>query len=67
MIGSLEVKNRLVMVPMNDGLAAADGSVTDRQVRYYEELVKSGVGLIIIGNAYVEEKKGRISAGQLVA
>lgn len=63
-IGSLEVKNRIVMAPVNDSLAAADGAVTDRQVRYYEERAKGGVGMIITGNAYVEEKKGRISAAQ---
>ena len=63
-VGSLKLKNRLVMPPMNDSLAAADGSVTDRQIRYYEERAKGGVGLIITGNAYVDEKKGRISAAQ---
>jgi len=63
-VGALKLKNRMVMAPMNDSLAAADGSVTDRMVRYYEERAKGGVGLIITGNAYVEEKKGRISAAQ---
>lgn len=63
-VGSLKLKNRLVMAPMNDSLASADGSVTDRQVRYYEERAKGGIGLIITGNAYVEKEKGRISAAQ---
>jgi 2,4-dienoyl-CoA reductase-like NADH-dependent reductase (Old Yellow Enzyme family)/thioredoxin reductase len=63
-VGALELKNRIVMAPMNDSLAGGDGSVTDRMVRYYEERAKGGVGMIITGNAYVEEKKGRISAAQ---
>ena len=63
-LGTLELKNRLVMAPMNDSLAAGDGAVTDRMVRYYEARAAGGVGMIITGNAYVEEKKGRISAAQ---
>ncbi len=47
-IGSIEIKNRVVMAPMgtqNDG----DGGYSDRTARYFEERAKGGIGLIITG------------------
>jgi 2,4-dienoyl-CoA reductase-like NADH-dependent reductase (Old Yellow Enzyme family) len=35
-IGSMELKNRLVMPPMGTNYASKDGSVTQRQIDYYE-------------------------------
>ncbi|MFS8084258.1 MAG: FAD-dependent oxidoreductase [Acidobacteriota bacterium] len=47
-IGSLKVKNRIVMPPMATHYASAEGMVTDRQIAYYVERAKGGVGYITV-------------------
>ncbi len=51
-IGKLELKNRIVIPAMHLGYAE-NGIVDDRLIRFYEERAKGGVGLIIVGGAYV--------------
>ena len=46
-IGSLEIKNRGVMVPMGTDFANHDGTASMRLIRYYEERAAGGLGLII--------------------
>jgi len=46
-IGSLQVKNRLIMAPMGTRLSSEVGGVTQRQIDYYAERAKGGVGTII--------------------
>src|SRR5262249_16743532 len=45
-IGSVEIKNRIVMPPMTTRTADADGFVTDDTIAYYVARVAGGVGLI---------------------
>jgi 2,4-dienoyl-CoA reductase-like NADH-dependent reductase (Old Yellow Enzyme family)/thioredoxin reductase len=45
-IGTLSVPNRIVMPPMGTAYADADGCITDRQIAYYLERAKGGVGYI---------------------
>lgn len=59
-IGTLEVKNRIVMPAMVTHYASQDGQVTDRMVRYYEERAKGGVGLVIV-EATCVERSGKCS------
>lgn len=47
-IGNLEIRNRIVMLPMTMGYAEADGSVGDRFIAYFAERAKGGAGMIII-------------------
>jgi len=47
-IGSAELRNRIVMPPMSTGYGAADGSVTERHINYYEARAKGGAGLIVV-------------------
>ena len=47
-IGSIQVKNRMVMAPMNTGFAGPNGEVTDKMIDYYEKRAKNGVGLIVV-------------------
>ena len=47
-IGSLKVKNRLIMAPMGTRLASEFGGVTQRQIDYYAERARGGVGTIIV-------------------
>jgi len=53
-IGDLEVKNRIVMSALHLGYATKDGFVTDRLKDFYVERAKGGVGLIVLGMAYVD-------------
>lgn len=45
-IGTMELKNRLVMTPMGTGYYTIDGYTTERAINYFEERAKGGVGLI---------------------
>ncbi|MBQ9662824.1 MAG: FAD-dependent oxidoreductase [Oscillospiraceae bacterium] len=47
-IGSMYVKNRAVMPPMDTGFCESDGMPGLRHIRYYEERAKGGVGMIIV-------------------
>jgi len=46
-LGTLEIKNRLVMSPMTLVWANPDETPSDRQISYWVERAKNGVGLII--------------------
>jgi 2,4-dienoyl-CoA reductase-like NADH-dependent reductase (Old Yellow Enzyme family)/thioredoxin reductase len=45
-IGSVNVKNRFSMAPMDVRLHTHDGYVTDRSVAHYKRMAQGGVGLI---------------------
>jgi len=53
-IGTLEVKNRIIMPAMHTGFASEDGYITERMIRYYAERAKGGAGLIIVEYTAVE-------------
>ncbi|MFC1965170.1 FAD-dependent oxidoreductase [Chloroflexota bacterium] len=55
-IGGLELKNRIIKAPQHTGLAARDGSVTERQIRHYKEIARGGTGLVIVDFAFVDNK-----------
>ena len=44
----MELKNRIVMSPMDTNFASPDGVVTERLTSYYSQRAKGGVGLIIV-------------------
>lgn len=54
-IGSLEVKNRVVMNAAEFSLGQINGCPTERMMDYYEERAKGGVGLIIPGICRVND------------
>lgn len=64
-IGSLEVKNRIVMAPMCMGFGQFDGRVTEAMKNHYVERAKGGVGLIITEITRVDDVTGAASFGQL--
>jgi len=53
-IGSVEIKNRIVMPPMTTRTADAEGFVTDDSVAYYMARVRGGTGLITVEMASPE-------------
>jgi 2,4-dienoyl-CoA reductase-like NADH-dependent reductase (Old Yellow Enzyme family)/thioredoxin reductase len=63
-IGTIKLKNRIVMPPMGTNFSTEDGSVTQRLKNYHVERAKGGVGLIIVEGAYVEPR-GKGSVRQL--
>lgn len=48
-IGKLELRNRIVMAPMGDNYADADGHCGERIQAYYEARAAGGAGLLIMG------------------
>ncbi|SHF93053.1 2,4-dienoyl-CoA reductase [Caldanaerobius fijiensis DSM 17918] len=52
-IGTMKLRNRIVMPPMVTNYAADDGAVTERFKAYHETRAKGGVGLIIVEATYV--------------
>ena len=48
-IGTLELKNRIVMAPMGSNFAESDGTCTERIQAYYEARAAGGAGLLIMG------------------
>jgi 2,4-dienoyl-CoA reductase-like NADH-dependent reductase (Old Yellow Enzyme family)/pyruvate/2-oxoglutarate dehydrogenase complex dihydrolipoamide dehydrogenase (E3) component len=47
-IGSLEVPNRIVMLPMTTGYCESDETVGNRFIDFYAERARGGAGLIVI-------------------
>jgi 2,4-dienoyl-CoA reductase-like NADH-dependent reductase (Old Yellow Enzyme family)/thioredoxin reductase len=47
-IGNMELRNRIVMLPMTTGYCEADETVGDRFIDFFAERAKGGAGLIII-------------------
>lgn len=60
---SLQIANRVVRSATNDYCGGKDGSISESQIRIYEKLAESGIGLIITGNFYVSEH-GRLDTTQ---
>lgn len=58
-IGSLTLKNRLVMPGMRTGMANSNGEVTEQMIAYYEERAKGGTGLIITEFVAIESELGK--------
>lgn len=62
-IGSLELKNRIVMPPMATNHSTQHGQVTDKLLSHYAER-SEGLGLLIVEHSYVT-RRGRIRVNQL--
>ena len=65
-INGVELKNRIVMSPMHDGLGLTGGDVNAQVIEYFAARAKGGVGLIINGFTVVcpDELCGTAGAGQ---
>lgn len=66
-IGSMRLKNRVVMPAMGVSLAQPGGETNEHIIRYYEERAKGGVGLIITEITRVEPMFGTAIPNQLGA
>jgi len=64
-IGGLELRNRVVMTAMGNGLAAWNGEASPELIRFYEERARGGCGLIITEFTRVDETSGACNPNQL--
>ena len=66
-IGTLELRNRIVMAPMGDCLSNDDGTVSDNQAAYFEARARGGAGLLLVGSVSVSYPHGSFDARQTAA
>lgn len=64
-LGSLTLKNRVVMAPMSSSLGGTDGRVTADQIAFYQERARGGFGLIVVEFTSVHPDTGRTELHQL--
>ena len=64
-IGTMEVRNRIIMPPITSKFASSDGFVTDQMKNYYEARAKGGIGTIVVEDAIVESTLGRHMANDI--
>ncbi len=64
-IGSVEIKNRIVMPPMMLGFGQFNGKPTEEMMNYYEERAIGGTGLIITEITRVDDFSGASAFAQL--
>ena len=64
-IGTMEVKNRIVMTAAEFSLGQANGCPTERMINYYEARARGGVGLIIPGICRVNDMGATSTFSQL--
>jgi 2,4-dienoyl-CoA reductase-like NADH-dependent reductase (Old Yellow Enzyme family)/thioredoxin reductase len=64
-IGTMEVKNRIVMTAAEFSLGQTNGEPTERMINYYVERAKGGVGLIIPGICRVNDMAAASTFTQL--
>ena len=65
-MGSYELKNRIVALPVFSGYADTDGRVTELLLEHYAGLAASGVAMVVVANAAVSAD-GKTSAHSLRA
>ncbi len=63
-LGSMELRNRIVMSPMGDDLGNPDGTVSDRQQAYAEARARGGVALVMLGSVAVAHPTGTSNVNQ---
>jgi len=47
-LGNLELVNKFVFAPVKIGRGNPDGTVTDRQLTFYQQIARSGPGVVIV-------------------
>lgn len=56
-IKKVELKNRIVRSATNEHLGTVEGMITDDYIKVYENLAKSGVGLLITSHMAIDKKQ----------
>ena len=63
-IGTMSLRNRILMCPMGDDQATDGGYVTPQQVAYFEARARGGVALLIVGSVGITAPEGLASPHQ---
>src|SRR6476646_7956426 len=66
-IGTMALRNRILMAPMGDSLAHDDGSISAAQLAYFEARARGGAALLLIGSVAVAYPDGCVDARQVAA
>jgi 2,4-dienoyl-CoA reductase-like NADH-dependent reductase (Old Yellow Enzyme family)/thioredoxin reductase len=64
-VATLEIQNRIVMPPMATNYASPEGFATERQIAYYVERAKGGVGYITVEHTGILQQ-GKASPNMLL-
>ncbi|MEY4375889.1 MAG: hypothetical protein RJB26_439 [Pseudomonadota bacterium] len=64
-IGSMELRNRMIVTAMGVSFGEDDGTVGERMLAYHVEQARGGAGLVITGVAGVAWPVGAVIRGQL--
>ena len=64
-IGSIELRNRIVMTAMGCSLAEVSGEAGQRMIRYYADRARGGAGLIITEITRIDDETGVGTPNQL--
>ena len=57
-IGTLALRNRILMCPMGDDQATGGGYVTPQQIAYYEARARGGAALLLVGSVGITAPEG---------
>src|SRR5271157_1212837 len=63
-IGPIELKNRIVLAPMNEALSGAHGEVGEQYIAYFGARAKGGTGFITTGAIMGTKLAGEFPAGR---
>src|SRR3954463_14896761 len=66
-IGSLELRNRILMCPMGDSLCELDGSISRNQQAYFEARARGGAALLLVGSVSVAYPRASFDERQVAA
>ncbi len=64
-IGQVTLRNRVVLPPLEVGMANFDGTPSEQLISYYEERARNGLGLLITGITRVNGRHGAALPRQL--
>jgi 2,4-dienoyl-CoA reductase (NADPH2) len=64
-IGSLVLRNRILMAPMGSNLCGEDGHCGERIQAYYEARARGGAGAVIVGVAAIAWPQGNCNPNQV--
>jgi len=64
-IGSVTTKNRIVLPPLEVGMANPDGTPSEQLIAYYEERARNGLGLLFTGITRINGRHGAALPRQL--
>ena len=63
-IGTMSLRNRILMCPMGDDQATDGGYVTPQQIAYYEARARGGAALLLVGSVGISSPEGLASPQQ---